>query len=60
MLIVLPVAAYGMLYLYMARCFSVASTRQLLLRSAMLWGAYLVLSTELLSLVRGVTSLGWL
>ncbi len=58
LLAILPLFAFIMLCLALIRRSPTLDKRLAFLRAAVLWGAYLVLETELLSLVRGVTPLG--
>jgi hypothetical protein len=54
----LPLIAFLILFLVLTRRFPAQDWRQMYLRAAVLWGAYMVLETELLSFVRGITPLG--
>jgi len=58
LLSLLPLAAFIVIFLVLIRRFPSLDGRQMYLRAAVLWGAYMVLETELLSLVRGVTPAG--
>jgi hypothetical protein len=58
LLALLPLSAFIVIFLVLIRRFHRQDWRQLYLRAAVLWGAYMVLETELLSFVRGVTPLG--
>ncbi|MFZ6029662.1 MAG: hypothetical protein ACOYYS_18265 [Chloroflexota bacterium] len=54
----LPVLAYLAIFFLVARWLRPVDWRPAFIRAALIWGAYLVLVTELLSLVGGVTVLG--
>lgn len=57
-LFLLPLFAFLILFLALTRRDPGLDKRLAFLRAAALWGAYMVLETELLSLVRGVTPFG--
>jgi hypothetical protein len=56
--ILFPVAAFVCLYLYLGNSSSFECNRLVLLRSAGLFTTYLIISLELLSLIRSITRLG--
>ena len=58
LLSILPFLAFFIIFFVLLRRFRGQDWRQTYLRAAVLWGAYMVLETELLSFVRGVTPLG--
>jgi hypothetical protein len=58
LLALLPLSALIVIFLILIRRFPGQDGRLVYLRAALLWGAYMVLETELLSLVRGITPLG--
>ncbi|RPI87024.1 MAG: hypothetical protein EHM41_06410 [Chloroflexi bacterium] len=58
MLIVLPLLAFCLLYLFLMNTFQNEDWRRLLLASVLLFSTYLVFATELLSLFQGITMLG--
>ena len=57
-LAILPFLAFSVIFLVLIRRFRGQDWRLTYLRAAVLWGAYMVLETELLSFARGVTPLG--
>jgi hypothetical protein len=58
LLALLPLLAFLITFFVFLRRFPALDWRLTYLRTAVLWGAYMVLETELLSFVRGVTPLG--
>ena len=58
LLALLPLSAFFVLFFVMIHRYPGQDWRQMYLRAAVLWGAYMVLETELLSFVRGITPLG--
>jgi hypothetical protein len=58
MLAILPILAYLGIYLVLLNIQPEMDWRRRVLRTAVLWGIYLVATTELISLVHGVTQLG--
>ena len=55
---IIPLAAFGCVFIFLGNRWSFGHCRQLITRAALLWGAYLVLALEVLSLFKGVTRLG--
>src|SRR5512140_2226020 len=58
MLAILPILAYLGIYLVLLNLQPELDWRRRVLRTAVLWGIYLVACTELVSLVHGITQLG--
>lgn len=58
MLAILPILAYLGIYLVLLNIQPELDWRRRVLRTTVLWGIYLVASTELISLVHGITQLG--
>ncbi|HLC03345.1 MAG TPA: hypothetical protein VJK02_09935 [Anaerolineales bacterium] len=63
-LALVPVLAFGCVFVYLGNRWSFANARLLLLRSSLLFGGYLILMAEILSLLRWVTrwglAIGWM
>src|SRR5512137_1397110 len=58
LLALLPLCAFLAIFLVLTRRFPGLDWRQATLRAAVLWGAYMVVESELLSFVHGITPLG--
>ena len=55
---IIPLGAFACAFIFLGNQWGFSGIRQLITRTALLWGAYLVFGLEALSLFKGVTRLG--